>query len=45
VDGSIAVWNALGLNTDDGVVPITWTMAWNWMNYGASSLCKDIMNN
>ncbi|WJX69481.1 hypothetical protein P8452_53716 [Trifolium repens] len=27
VDGSVAVWNALGLNTDDGVVPVTWTMA------------------
>jgi hypothetical protein len=32
------VWNALGLNTDDGVVPVTWTMA--WMNYGASSICN-----
>ncbi|WJX69479.1 Kiwellin, variant 2 [Trifolium repens] len=27
VDGSIAVWNALGLNTDDGVVSVTWSMA------------------
>ena len=27
VDASDAVWNALGLNIDDGVVPITWTMA------------------
>ncbi|KAK2424817.1 kiwellin-1 [Trifolium repens] len=27
VDGSVAVWNALGLNTDDGVVPVTWSMA------------------
>ncbi|MQM05346.1 hypothetical protein Taro_038153 [Colocasia esculenta] len=27
VDGSDAVWNALGLNIDDGVVPITWVMA------------------
>lgn len=27
VDGSIAVWRALGLDTDDGRVPITWSMA------------------
>ncbi|CAJ2660733.1 kiwellin [Trifolium pratense] len=27
VDGSVSVWNALGLNTDDGVVPVTWSMA------------------
>ncbi|XP_049378851.1 kiwellin-like [Solanum stenotomum] len=27
VDGSIAVWRALGLNTDEGRVPITWSMA------------------
>ncbi|CAA6674900.1 unnamed protein product [Spirodela intermedia] len=27
VDGSNAVWNALGLNIDDGEVPVTWTMA------------------
>ncbi|MQM01404.1 hypothetical protein Taro_034158 [Colocasia esculenta] len=27
VDASNAVWHALGLNIDDGVVPITWTMA------------------
>ncbi|XP_059291794.1 kiwellin-like [Lycium ferocissimum] len=27
VDGSIAVWTALELNTDDGRVPITWSMA------------------
>jgi hypothetical protein len=27
VDGSVAVWNALGLNTDDGVVSVTWSMA------------------
>ncbi|KAK1301921.1 Ripening-related protein grip22 [Acorus calamus] len=27
VDASNAVWATLGLNTDDGVVPITWTMA------------------
>lgn len=26
VDGSVAVWNALGLNTDDGVVPVTWSI-------------------
>ncbi|KAM3399129.1 kiwellin-like [Capsicum galapagoense] len=26
VDGSIAVWRALGLDTDLGVVPITWSM-------------------
>ncbi|KAK4356361.1 hypothetical protein RND71_025332 [Anisodus tanguticus] len=26
VDGSIAVWRALGLNTDLGIVPITWSM-------------------
>ncbi|KAF8722529.1 hypothetical protein HU200_022356 [Digitaria exilis] len=25
VDGSPAVWKALGLNTDDGEVPITWS--------------------
>ncbi|RLN43144.1 ripening-related protein 3-like [Panicum miliaceum] len=27
VDGSPAVWKALGLNTDDGEVPITWSDA------------------
>ncbi|KQJ97232.1 ripening-related protein 3 [Brachypodium distachyon] len=27
VDGSPAVWKALGLDTDDGVVPITWSDA------------------
>ncbi|KAF5447168.1 hypothetical protein F2P56_032738 [Juglans regia] len=27
VDGSDAVWNDLGLNIDDGVVPVTWSMA------------------
>ncbi|XP_034221183.1 kiwellin-like [Prunus dulcis] len=27
VDGSAAVWNALGLNQDLGVVPVTWSMA------------------
>jgi len=27
VDGSAAVWDALRLNKDDGVVPVTWTMA------------------
>lgn len=27
VDGSNAVWEALGLNTDVGVVDITWSMA------------------
>ena len=27
VDGSPAVWKALGLNTDDGEVPITWSEA------------------
>ncbi|KAK2370864.1 Kiwellin [Trifolium repens] len=27
VDGSVAVWNALGLNTDVGVVQVTWSMA------------------
>ncbi|KAJ8551860.1 hypothetical protein K7X08_028303 [Anisodus acutangulus] len=27
VDGSIAVWRDLGLNTDEGRVPITWSMA------------------
>ncbi|XP_031502954.1 kiwellin-like [Nymphaea colorata] len=27
VDGSAAVWNALGLNTDDGEVHVTWSMA------------------
>ncbi|KAK7261327.1 hypothetical protein RIF29_27636 [Crotalaria pallida] len=27
VDGSQAVWDALGLNTDDGVVDVTWSMA------------------
>ncbi|XP_009796010.1 kiwellin-like [Nicotiana tabacum] len=27
VDGSIAVWRALGLDTDKGRVPITWSMA------------------
>ncbi|KAM3399127.1 kiwellin [Capsicum galapagoense] len=26
VDGSIAVWRDLGLNTDDGIVPVTWSM-------------------
>ncbi|KAH0712964.1 hypothetical protein KY289_008923 [Solanum tuberosum] len=26
VDGSIAVWRALGLNTDLGIVPVTWSM-------------------
>ncbi|KAK7343986.1 hypothetical protein VNO77_13158 [Canavalia gladiata] len=27
VDASKTVWNDLGLNTDDGEVPVTWTMA------------------
>ncbi|KAJ0021376.1 hypothetical protein Pint_32123 [Pistacia integerrima] len=27
VDGSNAVWDALGLNIDDGVVDVTWSMA------------------
>ncbi|TKY51820.1 Ripening-related protein grip22 [Spatholobus suberectus] len=27
VDASETVWNDLGLNTDDGEVPVTWTMA------------------
>ncbi|XP_045806061.1 kiwellin-like [Trifolium pratense] len=27
VDGSVAVWNALGLNTDVGVEQVTWSMA------------------
>ena len=27
VDGSDAVWSALGLNKDVGVVDVTWTMA------------------
>ncbi|XP_050369182.1 kiwellin-like [Argentina anserina] len=27
VDGSAAVWKALGLNQDLGVVPVTWSMA------------------
>lgn len=27
VDGSSAVWQALGLNEDDGRVPVTWSMA------------------
>ncbi|XP_021896278.1 kiwellin-like [Carica papaya] len=27
VDGSNAVWNTLGLNVDDGIVPVTWSMA------------------
>ncbi|KAE8818305.1 ripening-related protein 3-like [Hordeum vulgare] len=27
VDGSPAVWKALGLDTDDGVVPVTWSDA------------------
>ncbi|CAN0898906.1 KWL1 [Linum grandiflorum] len=27
VDGSPAVWKALGLNQDEGEVPVTWTMA------------------
>ncbi|KAF8672385.1 hypothetical protein HU200_049589 [Digitaria exilis] len=27
VDGSPAVWKALGLNTDDGEVPVTWSDA------------------
>ncbi|NP_001305479.1 kiwellin-like precursor [Solanum tuberosum] len=26
VDGSIAVWRALGLNTDLGIVPVTWSI-------------------
>ncbi|WMV56049.1 hypothetical protein MTR67_049434 [Solanum verrucosum] len=26
VDGSIAVWRALGLNTELGIVPVTWSM-------------------
>ncbi|WMV56052.1 hypothetical protein MTR67_049437 [Solanum verrucosum] len=26
VDGSIAVWRALGLNTNLGIVPVTWSM-------------------
>ena len=27
VDGSDAVWNDLGLNIDEGVVDVTWSMA------------------
>ncbi|CAJ2660737.1 kiwellin-like protein [Trifolium pratense] len=27
VDGSVAVWKALGLNTDVGVVQVTWSLA------------------
>ncbi|KAJ0101991.1 hypothetical protein Patl1_03851 [Pistacia atlantica] len=27
VDGSDAVWHALGLNTEVGVVDVTWSMA------------------
>ncbi|XP_004310165.1 PREDICTED: kiwellin-like [Fragaria vesca subsp. vesca] len=27
VDGSAAVWKALGLDQDEGVVPVTWSMA------------------
>jgi hypothetical protein len=27
VDGSVAVWNALGLDTDVGEEKITWSMA------------------
>ncbi|EMS67523.1 hypothetical protein TRIUR3_10386 [Triticum urartu] len=27
VDGSPAVWKVLGLDTDDGVVPVTWSDA------------------
>lgn len=27
VDGSIAMWRALGLDTNEGRVPITWSMA------------------
>ena len=26
VDGSDAVWEALGLNKDDGIVDVTWSM-------------------
>lgn len=26
VDGSDAVWNALGLNKDEGVTSVTWSM-------------------
>ena len=28
VDASKIVWDDLGLNIDDGEVPVTWTMAW-----------------
>lgn len=27
VDGSAAVWKGLGLNQDEGVVKVTWSMA------------------
>jgi len=27
VDGSDAVWEALGLDKEEGVVPVTWSMA------------------